>query len=107
MTTAQVKRLREAYRQVSDTNSCHILSDSMLNTPQFCLSLQDLNHVLVTIKKAKPDSHLALAGPGLLGEGPLFPLIDFKGETTLRVFQYVVCSAVPSLCIRDFSFIAI
>lgn len=34
--------------------------------------LQNLNYVLNTITTKKPDAFVALAGPEILGEGPLF-----------------------------------
>ena len=36
------------------------------------LFLQNVDFVLKAIKKKKPDAFIALAGPEMLGEGPLF-----------------------------------
>jgi hypothetical protein len=37
---------------------------------------QNVNAVLAKIKNAKPNAHIALAGPTLLGEGPLFSIVE-------------------------------
>jgi hypothetical protein len=83
MNPHQVEELRCAYRAVS-TSAVSILRLAAVSK-HHCLSTitdnesihhQNVNAVLAKIKNAKPSAHIALAGPTLLGEGPIFSIVE-------------------------------
>ena len=77
MKPSEVAEVREKYLSVRVYHAFYrnqrilsvYLTDLIMNT------LQQLNALLTTIKRAKPTAHIALAGPDLMGEGPLFATV--------------------------------